>query len=187
MHLIDFSFPERHTMSINSDFGSKLSSCSRYLVGISADTTKQAPTNLLRIRTPYDPMKPPANGRYQITENGLSFTWDHSCSLQNEHPQQYIFTIRNLATNEVTTAIVNEPKYHFERIKKYIEYEYSVSTLMRNGRNYTERIIPYPLPTPTHLTTEIRDNFTAITFIWDKVNVAEEKYAFVICLHFLNV
>lgn len=163
-------------MGIHSDFGAKLSPCTRYLIGISPDTSRAIPANLLRIRTAHDPLEAPENGRYEITDNGLNFTWDHSCSLQNEHPQQYIFTIRNLATNEITTAIVNEASYQFERIRKYTEYEYSISAAIKNAKNFTDRIIPYPLPMPSFVTTEIRDNFTAITFKWDKVHVDEEKY-----------
>lgn len=147
--------------------------CTRYVVGLQ-NSSIELPHSL-RITMAYDPLAPPKNVQIDRTSNDtLEFEWEHSCSLEGEHPDSYVFTARNLATNETTTVIVNGTKYRFDGIRPGSEFEINISTTAKGARNHTF----WSIPAPQYLTTELKNNGTVVTFKWEYVDYDAKEYKY---------
>lgn len=109
-----------------------LDSCSKYIVGVGmtkANGVAQRPQSWLRIKTQYDVLKPPINPRMNVTNNVISFSWDHACNITgpNQQPPYYVFGINELTMNYNVKIRVDALSYRI-RILKGREFIFSVST-----------------------------------------------------------
>lgn len=131
-------------------------------------TNEHPPSNWLRIKTPYDPQKPPIHGHFLQNGEHIRFTWAPSCGIRSQQPPYYFFETHDLSLNTRHTVRVNGTWHNFEEIEIGADYEFSVSAPPLGSTPLIWRYTAPSLPVPRNLQILSIENQT-FTFTWDLV------------------
>lgn len=152
-----------------------LSQCSKFIVGVvpvGSTNQNRLPTNWLRIKTPFDARKPPANAQMKIEGKKIRFTWNHACRSVSQQPPYYSFSIHDLTMKTNATVRV-AGLYRVQSIAHGAEYEFRLSTPAIGAQPILWHYKAPSLPTPANFHIASNDSGT-YSFSWDAVDVPDE-------------